>query len=350
MVEFAQVLSFCGRSDWQSIQSGDDSHAKTSEYFEPRRSGYRRLFRLGRCPSRGENPMSQRQINPAFRSCSRSRRPGNSLPRVLAGTFRFRVRSFLLSMAGDQSHHDSIISPPFESSQLGRSSSDSHAAHPASFKNLRRYGRRRTTPFFIIDSHPVDVCRPVRAGKKKRLGGLARKGYCASLKRWFHGVREHLIFTPEGRIAFVVQLSGKRHDVNGLYALLKTDFQGHLLGDNAYWPKANKRSKLAEKNITVTADTRSNWHIQNPPEEQGLLDTWRGRVERRIGLFNTQFHAGRTLCRSLKHYLARRWTKTCAHNFSRHLNSDSTGQKNRLCTTNWRLNWSNAFNIIVKTA
>ena len=119
----------------------------------------------------------------------------------------------------------------------------------------------------------------------------------------------------------MVQLSGNRHDVNDLYALLKTDFKGHLLGDNAYWPKANKRSRLAKKEITVTAATRSNWHIKNPPEEQELLDTWRGRVERRIGLFNTQFHAGRTLCRSLKHYYARRWAKVFTHNVSRHLNT-----------------------------
>lgn len=142
------------------------------------------------------------------------------------------------------------------------------------------------------------------------------------MKRWFHGVREHLIFTPEGRIAFAVQIAGNRHDVNGLYALLKTNFKGYLLGDNAYWPKAKKRSKLAEKEITITADTRSNWHIKNPPEEQELLDTWRGRVERRIGLFNAQFYAGRTLCRSLKHYHARRWAKTFTHNLSRHLNTE----------------------------
>lgn len=95
-------------------------------------------------------------------------------------------------------------------------------------------------------------CSSFRAGRKKRLGGIARKGYCASLKRWFHSVREHLIFTPEGRIAFVVQIAGNRHDVNGLYALLKTTFEGHLLGDNAYWPKAKKRSKLAARQVTIT--------------------------------------------------------------------------------------------------
>lgn len=148
-------------------------------------------------------------------------------------------------------------------------------------------------------------------------------------------MREHLIFTPEGRIAFVVQIAGNRHDVNGLYTLLKTSFQGHLLGDSAYWPKAEKRSKLAEKGITVTADTHSNWHLQNPPDVQKLLDERRGSVERRIGLFDAQFHAGRTLCRSPKHYHARRWTKVLAHNASRHLSI--TLNKPKESTMHYRL-------------
>jgi hypothetical protein len=160
----------------------------------------------------------------------------------------------------------------------------------------------------------------VRAGKKKRLNGLARKGYCASLKRWFHGLREHLVFTPGGRIAFVQQIAGNRHDVQGLYALLKTSFKGHLLGDNAYWPKDEMRSRLHKKGVTVTAQTRSNWRFQYPAQQKRWLKRNRSKIERRIGLFDVQFHAGRTLCRSLKHYLARRWTKALAHNCSRHIN------------------------------
>lgn len=154
------------------------------------------------------------------------------------------------------------------------------------------------------------------------MGGLARRGYCASLKRWFHGVREHLIFTPGGRIAFLLQLPGNRHDVNGLYGLLKTSFRGRLLGDNAYWPKEKKRHALARQGITITAATRSNWHEQNTAEEQALLKQWRGQVERRIGLFDRQFHADQTLCRSRKHYEARRWAKSLGHNASRHINTE----------------------------
>lgn len=149
---------------------------------------------------------------------------------------------------------------------------------------------------------------------------MARRGYCASLKRWFHGVREHLVFTPGGRIAFVLQVPGNRHDSQGLYALLHTTFRGHLLGDNAYWPRADQREALASQGITVAAATRSNWKVRNTPQDEALLKKWRGSVERRIGLFDRQFNAPRTLCRSRRHYEARRWAKVLSHNLSRHLN------------------------------
>lgn len=168
----------------------------------------------------------------------------------------------------------------------------------------------------------MDVCRPIRARGKQRLGGLAQTGYCPALQRRFHGVREHLVWTPEARIAFVLQLPGRRHDVQGLYALLETAFRGHLLGDNAYWPRPDKRRQLARQQITVTADVRGGWHVSNPPDEQALLKAHRHKVERWIGLFDAQFHGHRTRCRSRRHYEARRWTKTLAHNLSRHVNRE----------------------------
>lgn len=159
----------------------------------------------------------------------------------------------------------------------------------------------------------------MRAGEKERLGGLARTGYRAALKRYFHGVREHLVFTPGGHILHIVNIPGNRHDVNGLYALLHDTFRGHLVGDNAYWPTARKREELSQKGVTITADARSNWAVKNTPEEEALLKE-RGKIERLIGLFDRQFRAERTLSRAPRHYHARRWTKAAAHNATRLLN------------------------------
>jgi hypothetical protein len=134
-------------------------------------------------------------------------------------------------------------------------------------------------------------------------------------------VREHLIVTKNGLIVFVQQIAGHRHDVQGLYALLNTSFSGTLLGDTAYWPRPAKREELTGHGIQVLADTDPRWHFKHPPEVAALIDTYRHRIERWTSLFNQQFHADRTLCRSVKHYVARRWTKALAHDVSRYINA-----------------------------
>jgi hypothetical protein len=138
--------------------------------------------------------------------------------------------------------------------------------------------------------------------------------------RWFHGVREHVIVTEGGLIAFIHQMPGNRHDVIGLYDLLTTAFTGHLIGDSGYWPKPKPRAALEARGITVTAGTCKAWHYQNPPEIAELIDNHRRPVERIIGLYNQHFHAGTTRCRSPKHYHARRWTKALAHDLSLYIN------------------------------
>jgi hypothetical protein len=134
-------------------------------------------------------------------------------------------------------------------------------------------------------------------------------------------VREHLILTKSGRIAFVQQVAGHRHDVQGLYALLETSFSGTLLGDTAYWPRPDKRQELARHGIQVFADTDRRWRFQHTPQVAALIDEYRHRIERWTSLFNQQFHADRTLCRSVKHYVARRWTKALAYDVSRYINA-----------------------------
>jgi hypothetical protein len=133
-------------------------------------------------------------------------------------------------------------------------------------------------------------------------------------------VREHVIITVDGRIVRLQQVAGNRHDVQGLYALLTSRFTGTLLGDTAYWPRPSKREALRTQGIEVLAVPYPQDAFRHPPEVSALIDKHRHRVERFISLFDQQFHADRTRCRSLKHYQARRWTKALTHNVSRFIN------------------------------
>lgn len=147
---------------------------------------------------------------------------------------------------------------------------------------------------------------------------------------YFHGVREHLIVTPGGMLAGLVQLPGNWHDVNGIYALLKTAFKGTLIGDSAYQPNATQRAKLNQQSIWVHAIPKSNAKLPLAPVLVDWLHERRAPIERRIGLFDAQFNAHRTLNRAERHYRARRLTKALAHNISRHINVKNDRPKERV--------------------
>jgi hypothetical protein len=134
-------------------------------------------------------------------------------------------------------------------------------------------------------------------------------------------VREHLIVTPQGRIAWLQQVPGNRHDVHGLYALLKTPFRGALLGDCAYQPNPKEAPRLKAHGIRIHAAQKSNARNPRPKALREWLHQRRSKIERRIALFDDQFHATRTRNRSRRHYEARRWTKALAHNAARHINA-----------------------------
>ena len=133
-------------------------------------------------------------------------------------------------------------------------------------------------------------------------------------------MREHLIFTPHGMLNTTLQVSGNRHDVHGLHALLQTDFKGLLFGDNAYTPGRKLDPLLRDKGIVVVAQTRRDSRVPLPPATRKFVHAKRCRIERRIGLFCRQFNAQRTFARSPQHYAARRVFKMLGHNLSRYLN------------------------------
>jgi len=122
-------------------------------------------------------------------------------------------------------------------------------------------------------------------------------------------------------LACALQLSGEQHDVNGLYALLKTSFSGVLYADNGYWPNLEKREELLTHGITVCAVPKKNAKLPLAPSLNKYLRKRRGAVERFIALFDEQFHAGLTLNRSERHYRARRTFKLLSHNCSRVANA-----------------------------
>jgi hypothetical protein len=88
---------------------------------------------------------------------------------------------------------------------------------------------------YAIDTFPIPVCDNYRIPRAKLYQGEQYRGYIASKKRYFYGIKLHLIVTKAGQPVELMLSPGSFFDGTGLYAF---DFdlpEGSLVvGDKAY--------------------------------------------------------------------------------------------------------------------
>jgi hypothetical protein len=69
---------------------------------------------------------------------------------------------------------------------------------------------------YSIDSFPIPVCDNIRIPRARIYQDERYRGYCASKKRYFYGVKLHLLVTPEGQPVEVFLTPGSTADVSTL--------------------------------------------------------------------------------------------------------------------------------------
>jgi hypothetical protein len=74
---------------------------------------------------------------------------------------------------------------------------------------------------YLIDSFPIPVCDNIRIPRSKLYGEEGYRGYTASKRRYFYGVKIYLLVTAEGKPVEVFLTPGSMADVR---ALLMFDF------------------------------------------------------------------------------------------------------------------------------
>lgn len=72
---------------------------------------------------------------------------------------------------------------------------------------------------YLLDSFPVPVCNNIRIARCRLINSEDYRGYIASKKLYFYGVRIHLLSTKEGIPVEWVFIPGSSHDVSGLNLL-----------------------------------------------------------------------------------------------------------------------------------
>ncbi len=90
----------------------------------------------------------------------------------------------------------------------------------------------------LVDSFPVVMANEKRSGTAKVAPELANKGYCASKKMYFHGVKVHLVaFRRPGTLPlpdYIGLSPGSDHDLTVLRGILPSLRNCEIYGDKIY--------------------------------------------------------------------------------------------------------------------
>jgi hypothetical protein len=88
---------------------------------------------------------------------------------------------------------------------------------------------------YVVDTFPIAVCDNIRIERCQLYQGEDYRGYKSSKKRYFYGLKIHLIVTRTGRPVELVLTSGNFSDTSGLELFAFDLPEGSLLvGDKAY--------------------------------------------------------------------------------------------------------------------
>jgi len=88
---------------------------------------------------------------------------------------------------------------------------------------------------YIIDSFPIPICDNIRIPRCRIVKSEDFRGYIKSKRRYFYGVKVHILTTSGGIPVEYAFLPGSSHDINGLSAIcLNLPQKSEIYADSAY--------------------------------------------------------------------------------------------------------------------
>lgn len=143
---------------------------------------------------------------------------------------------------------------------------------------------------YIIDSFPVAVCNNMRIANCKILKDKKWRGYTASMRNYFYGVKVQLLTTKDGiPIAFHFT-PGKTGDAKAIGKMIdKLPAEASLYGDSAYTDYALEDIALDRKCIFLKIQRKSNAKRIDTVEQKNEKLKMRKRVETAISDIKKMF-------------------------------------------------------------
>lgn len=105
---------------------------------------------------------------------------------------------------------------------------------------------------YIIDSFPISICDNIRIPRCKMIKSEDFRGYIKSKRRYFYGIKVHILTTSDGIPVEYTFLPGRFHDINGLNTLcLNLPQESKIYADSAYIDYDLEDTLKEAKNINL---------------------------------------------------------------------------------------------------
>lgn len=142
------------------------------------------------------------------------------------------------------------------------------------------------TPDYVVDSLPIPACDNIRIRRCRIMGAPhspekeAHRGRIASKKRWFFGLRVHLVVTGRGEPVEFVLAPGSEADIEMLKALALDLPAGSILHADKGYTDYQEEDLLQEAGgIKLLSQRRKNAKRKRPLWEEFLSAPIRKQVE-----------------------------------------------------------------------
>ena len=143
---------------------------------------------------------------------------------------------------------------------------------------------------YIVDTFPVPVCRNIRIKQCKIYRGNAFRGYCASKKEYYFGLKAALVVTQSGQPAEVLFTPAATADIAALRSMdLNLRERSVLLGDGGFLDRDFETALRQEAGIDLIAPRRKNMKEQLPGWVSYLHQIYRKRVETTFSQLTERF-------------------------------------------------------------
>lgn len=133
---------------------------------------------------------------------------------------------------------------------------------------------------YIVDTFPVPVCRNIRIKRGKIYRDEAFRGYCASKKEYFFGLKVAVIVTEAGEPVELLLVPGATADISALRSMdLNLPEGSTLFGDTAFLDQAFESALREEAGLRLVVPRRANMKEQLEGCLTFLCSVRRKRVE-----------------------------------------------------------------------